>query len=361
LQTSCDPRRRNDWAELIADQTAPPLVIAEIAQAHDGSLGQAHAFVDLAAECGVDAVKFQTHIASAESSVDEPWRVHFSRQDESRYDYWQRTSFTAAQWQELAQHAAERSINFLSSAFSIEAVELLAELDMPAFKVASGEVTNSPLLQAMATSGKPLLISTGMVNHGEIEQAIELCRKSSCSYALFQCTSSYPSPPEAIGLNQIQELADRYSCPIGLSDHSGTIFPGLAAVTLGARMLEVHLTMSRHAFGPDVPASLTPDQLSDLVAGSQFVHRALQCPVDKDEVAETMAPMRALFTQSVCTTRPVACGARLEPGDLTTRKPGTGIPAHRLTSLLGQKVRRELTANHFLTASDLVGNGDDHA
>ena len=346
---------------MIANTGAPPLVIAEIAQAHDGSLGQAHAFVDLAADCGVDAVKFQTHIASAESSDQEPWRVPFSRQDDRRYDYWQRTSFTDDQWRGLAEHAHERDISFLSSAFSIEAVELLEKFDMPAYKVASGEVTNTPLLEAMAKKGKPVLVSTGMVNHEEIEQALEVCRAADTAYALFQCTSSYPSPPESIGLNQIQELGERYSCAVGLSDHSGTIFPGLAAVTLGARILEVHLTMSRHCFGPDVPASLTPEQLSDLVAGSRFVHQALQNPVDKNQVAEAMAPMRALFTQSVCTTRKISSGARLQLDDLTTRKPGTGIPASQLHRLVGQKVRHELAAHHFLSTGDLDGHGDDHA
>ncbi len=150
----------------IADRTVgagqPCFVVAEVGQAHDGSLGACHAYIDAAARAGVDAVKFQTHIANEESSPDEPWRVKFSPQDETRFAYWKRMEFPAAAWAGLAQHAADKGLIFLSSAFSTAAVELLEKLGMPAWKVASGESTSLPLLRRMALTGKPVLLSSGM-------------------------------------------------------------------------------------------------------------------------------------------------------------------------------------------------------
>src|SRR5215467_15257875 len=147
-------------------------IVAEVAQAHDGSLGTAHAFIDACARAGADAIKFQTHIASAESTPGEPWRVKFSRQDASRYDYWKRMEFTAEQWRGLAEHANERGLIFLSSAFSFAAVELLERLGMSAWKVGAGEVTNLPLLERMARTGKPVLLSSGMSTWAELDAAV---------------------------------------------------------------------------------------------------------------------------------------------------------------------------------------------
>ncbi|MEM7285157.1 MAG: N-acetylneuraminate synthase family protein [Actinomycetota bacterium] len=331
----------------------PPFVIAEIAQGHDGSLGTAHAYVDVAARCGADAVKFQTHIAEAESTPAEPWRVKFSPQDETRFEYWQRMEFSAEQWAGLAGHCAEAGIAFLSSAFSLEAVDLLASLDMAAWKLASGEVTNVEMIDHMLATGRPLLTSSGMSPVAEIDAIVERARAADTPVGVFQCTSSYPCPPETIGLNVVSDFVDRWGVPVGLSDHSGTIYPALAATTLGASMIEVHLTFSREMFGPDVPSSLTPDELTSLVDGSRFIHASMRSPVDKDEVAERMEPMRKLFTKSLVTSRALSAGAVLEPGDLLARKPGSGIPAARLADVVGSRLTRDVEAWTVLQETDV--------
>jgi N-acetylneuraminate synthase len=218
----------------------------------------AHAFIDAIAKTGADAVKFQTHIAAAESTPQEPFRVEFSRQDLTRYDYWRRISFTEEQWQGLAQHAVARGLIFLSSPFSVEAVELLHRLAVPAWKIASGEINNSQMFERVMETGLPILLSTGMSPLREIDAVVETIRGRGLPFLVFQATTSYPCPPEKIGLNMIPFFRARYSCPVGLSDHSGTIYPGLAAATLGIDILEVHMTLSREMFGPDVPASVTP-------------------------------------------------------------------------------------------------------
>ncbi|MGE0553607.1 MAG: N-acetylneuraminate synthase family protein [Gemmatimonadales bacterium] len=329
------------------------LVIGEVAQAHDGSLGLAHAFIDAIAEAGADAVKFQTHIAAAESTPSEPWRVPFSRQDLSRYEYWRRMEFTEDQWAGLKTHADDRGLRFLSSPFSIEAVELLDRVGVAAWKVASGEVNNIELLERMTRDDRPVLLSTGMSGWEAIDRAAGTVRAAGSPLAVLQCTTAYPCPPERVGLNLLAGLRDRYRCPVGLSDHSGTIYPGLAAAALGASVLEVHVTLSRAMFGPDVVASVTNDELRQLVDGVRMIERMLAAPVDKDLIAADLAPARALFTRSLVARRDLAAGHRLTAADLVAKKPGSGIAPERVDELLGRVLVRPVAADTLLSWDDL--------
>lgn len=328
-------------------------IIAEVGLAHDGSLGLAHAFIDEIARNGADAVKFQTHIAAAESTPAEPFRVKFSRQDATRYDYWKRMEFTEEQWRGLAQHAQERDLVFLSSPFSREAVDLLQRVGMSMWKVPSGEVSNLPLLDAMIATGQPILLSSGMSDIAEVDKAVERVKRAGLPLAVMQCTTAYPCPPERIGLNMIAFYRERYGAFTGLSDHSGTVYAGLAAATLGSDVLEVHVTMSRGMFGPDVPASLTMEELRDLVNGVRFVERMRANPVDKDAVAHDMAPLRAIFTKSVVARAPLAAGTVLTEAHLAAKKPGTGIPAHCVSEVIGRRLRRDVAADHVIREDDL--------
>jgi N,N'-diacetyllegionaminate synthase len=333
---------------------APCLIIAEIAQAHDGSLGMAHAYVDAVAAAGADVVKFQTHIADAESTPDEPFRIRFSPQDATRYDYWKRMEFTPEQWHDLAGHCADRGLIFLSSPFSIEAVDLLSGLGMPAYKIASGEVSNEVLLARIAQEGKPVLFSSGMSGWAELDRSIGFVRERGVEVAVFQCTTQYPCPPERIGLDVIPLLRQRYQCPVGLSDHSGTIFAGLAAVARGLDLLEVHVTMSREMFGPDVAASLTTAELRQLVEGVRFIERSLGAPVDKDALQGEMQPLRHVFLQSVVAAADLEAGTVLTGKHMTTKKPGTGIPARELPHLIGRVLARRVKRDQLLHYDDLV-------
>ena len=327
-------------------------IIAEVAQAHDGSLGMAHAFIEAAAKAGADAIKFQTHIAAAESTPGEPWRVKFSPQDATRYDYWKRMEFCEEQWHGLKQHAVERHLMFLSSPFSLEAVDLLDRVGVAAWKVASGEVSNGPMFERMVATGRPILLSTGMSPLSEIDATVGQIKAKQLPVTVLQCTSMYPTPPEKIGLNMLPFFRQRYNCAVGLSDHSGAIYAGLAAATLGIEVLEVHMTLSRDAFGPDVPASLIPSELSQLVEGIRAIETMKANPVDKDEMARDMAPMRHLFTKSVVARVDLPAGTRLQKAHLTVKKPGTGIPANRLQDIVGRRVRRPIKADELLQEED---------
>ena len=330
-------------------------VIAEIAQAHDGSLGTALAYVDAVAEAGADAVKFQTHIAHAESTPQEPWRVRFSPQDETRYEYWQRMEFSEDQWHLLRDRARDRGLEFLSSPFSVEAAELLGRLGLTAWKIASGEVRSVGVLDHIAESGLPVYLSTGMSTWDEIDEAVRALRGRGLDVTVLQCTSMYPTPPERVGLNVLAELQARYpDCGVGISDHSGTIFPGLAAAVLGADAVEVHVCFSRAGFGPDVPASITLEELSELVRGARFLSAAVQAPVDKDAVATELAPMRKLFMKSVVAAEDLPAGTVLEAGHLRAKKPGTGIPEHEASGLVGRVLVRSLRRDELVTEEDLA-------
>jgi len=333
---------------------APCFVIGEVAQSHEGSLGQAHAFIEAIAKAGADAVKFQTHIAAAESTPAEPWRVKFSAQDANRYTYWKRMEFSEEQWQGLKRHADECGLIFLSSPFSIEAIELLARVGVPAWKVPSGELSNGALLERIADTRLPAFLSTGISPWSEIDAAIQrfLARDVSC--VLLQCTSMYPCPPEKMGLNLLSELRNRYGCVVGLSDHSGAIYPGLAAVTLGASVLEVHVALSRDMFGPDVSSSLTTAELKQLIEGVRCIEAMQAHPVDKDTLSRELLPLRSVFTRSVVAKESLPAGTVLSEHHLALKKPGTGVPASELPVLIGRQLRRNVQADDAIRLEDLA-------
>ena len=334
-------------------QGSPCAIIAEVGQSHDGSLGLAHAFVDAIADAGADAVKFQTHIAAAESTEAEPWRKSFSLQDKTRYEYWRRMEFSQEQWGGLRDHAKQRGLCFLSSPFSLEAVKLLTHVGVEAWKVPSGEITNFPLLESMAFTNLPIILSTGMSAIEEIDQAVEYVRARANALAVLQCTSLYPCPPEQIGLNVLPMFRDRYGCSVGLSDHSGTIYPGLAAATIGMEVLEVHVTLSREMFGPDVPASITTQELKVLVEGIRVIENMKANPVQKTAPPEEIASLRDIFMKSIVAKDDLREGTILKNEHLTTKKPGTGIPPSQLPSLLGRRLRRAVKRDACILMEDV--------
>jgi N-acetylneuraminate synthase len=328
-------------------------IVGEVAQAHDGSLGTAHAFIDAIARAGADAVKFQTHIAAAESTPAEPWRKRFSPQDDTRFDYWRRMEFTEEQWHGLKRHADEKGLLFLSSPFSMEAVELLRRVGVAGWKVASGEISNSPMLDLVGSTGQPVMLSTGMSGLAEVDKAVERVRRHKVPLAVLQCATIYPSPPEAVGLNVIPELRQRYSCAAGLSDHSGTIFPGLAAATLGIEMLEIHVAFSREMFGPDVVASVTTDELATLVRGIRFIETMRNNPVNKEKVGDQVAGLRSIFMKSIVANSDLAAGTRLEQQHLALKKPGTGLAAEQMESVIGRRLLHAVARDAQIRLEDL--------
>lgn len=332
---------------------APCFLIAEVGLGHDGSLGTAHAFIEAVADAGADAVKFQTHIAAEEGTREESFRVNVFPQDRTRREYWERTGFTEDQWRGLKEHCDARGIEFLSSPFSVAAVRMLRRLGVRAWKIGSGETNNVPLLEEIAEGGEPVLLSTGMSYWAEIEAVVEHVTEKGAPLVVMQCTTRYPCPPEEIGLNLIGEFSRRYGLPVGLSDHSGEVAPGLGAVALGAKTIEVHVTWHKKSFGPDVGASLTIEQLAELCRGVRLLEAAMETPVNKDEMADDLVDMRRLFTKGVVAKERLSAGTTLESRHLDAKKPCTGIPARDYRAVLGRVTKREIEKDAAIGWDDL--------
>jgi N-acetylneuraminate synthase len=327
-------------------------IVGEVAGAHDGSFMFARAHIDAVAEAGCDAVKFQIHLAEAESTPDEAFRVPIPGY-RTRTEYWQKTSFREDQWHDLAQYARERGLIFMASAFSMAGVDLLERLQAPVHKVPSGEVGNLPLLDRLAATGKPVILSTGLSGFAEIDAAMARLAGKTGAIAITQCVTQYPTPASRIGLNVLPVLRQRYGCFAGLSDHSGTVFPGIAGAYAGMDVLEVHARLGPNMPGPDARASLDPPMLKLLVDGVRFAEEMRRHPVDKEAIAVELAPLRSLFAQAIYTRRPIASGEIITDAMLECRKPMAGIPANRWYDVVGRAAARSIEANRFLQDADL--------
>lgn len=328
-------------------------LIAEIAQAHDGSLGIAHSYIDAVADAGVDAIKFQTHIAEAESTRKEKFRVNFSYEDSTRYDYWKRMEFTERQWLGLKDHCDSVGIIFLSSAFSVEAVQMLEKIGMPAWKVGSGEVNNPLIIDAMLKTSSPILLSSGMSDWDEIDDSVALLRDHPPGSALFQCTSRYPARLKEVGLNVVKDMKHKYNLPIGLSDHSGSTSPAFAAICSGVDLLEFHVVFDKKMFGPDSQSSLDFGQLREVIKFREDYLEMQNNPVDKDSVAEEMKTMKGLFNKSLVLKRALAKGSILQRDDFTAKKPGTGIAVQFIDQCVGKTLVDDFSEEHFLSWDDM--------
>lgn len=331
---------------------SPCFIIAEIAQAHDGSLGMAHSYIDAAAEAGADAVKFQTHIAKAESTRQEPFRVKFSYEDSTRYSYWKRMEFTKKQWRGLKEHCNELGVVFLSSPFSVEAVKLLDDIGISAWKVGSGEVNNPVLLKSILKTSKPILLSSGMSDWSEIDKNIFNLKEKGATCAIFQCTSKYPTHIREVGLNVIDDMRERYSIPVGLSDHSGRISPSIAAIANKVNLIEVHVVFDKQMFGPDAQSSLTLQQLKRVVEFKNDFYEMERHPVDKNLMANDLNSIKSLFNKSVVAKTALPKGLIIQMDDLTVKKPCTGIPAKDIGKCIGKKLKNNVPVDHFLDWMD---------
>jgi N-acetylneuraminate synthase len=325
------------------------MIIAEIAQAHDGSIGILHSYIDALAATGVDVIKFQTHIADAESSEFEPFRKKFSYVDKTRFDYWKRMEFSLDQWREIKQHCEDVNVEFMSSPFSCEAVNLLEQLNVKRYKIGSGEVTNHLLLNKIATTAKPVILSSGMSTIEELDEAIKIFTSKNISVSLLQCTTAYPTTPADWGLNIIRTLKERYSIPTGFSDHSGDIFACLAATALGADLIEFHVVFDKRMFGPDAIASIEIDDVRRLVEGVKQIRSSLKTNYTKDEHAETKGELKTMFGKSLAINKNLPEGFIISAEDLEAKKPaGYGIPAKEYESVVGKKLTCSMKQWDFL-------------
>lgn len=327
-------------------------IIAEIAQAHNGSLDTVFKYIDAIGKTGVDAIKFQTHIAHAESSIHEPFRVKFSDQDATRYDYWKRMEFTKEEWVSIKLRCEAAGLEFMSSPFSNAAVDLLEEIGVERYKIGSGEVNNFLLLEKIAQTGKPIILSSGMSSLEELDKTVAFLKERKVDFSILQCTTSYPTPAERYGLNVIQELKDRYQVAVGYSDHSADIGTCIAAAALGAEILEFHAVFSRSDFGPDALSSLEMDEITQLVKSVRNITLSRKHPIDKSTNSQ-YAELKRIFEKSLAVNKDLPQGHLISFEDLEAKKPkGFGIDASEFTDVIGKQTLRAMKQWDFINNDD---------
>lgn len=327
--------------------------IAEIGQAHEGSLGILHSYIDALSTTGVDAIKFQTHIAEAESSEYEPFRVKFSYEDDTRFDYWKRMSFTLEQWKGIKAHCDEVGLDFVSSPFSNAAVDLLEEVGVSRYKIGSGEVNNLLMLEKIAKTDKPIILSSGMSSFDELDVSVDFLRERNIDVSVLQCTTAYPTKPEEWGLNVIDELKIRYNLPVGFSDHSGDIYACLAAAAKGAEILEFHAVFDKRMFGPDSKSSLSIDEISKLVEGARAIETSLKHIIDKQDNSK-FAELKGIFEKSLVVNKDLKAGSLITFDDLEAKKPkGYGINAALYDNVIGKRLNKDMKKWDFLNEGDI--------
>jgi N-acetylneuraminate synthase/N,N'-diacetyllegionaminate synthase len=332
-------------------------IIAEGGVNHDGNPDLAHRLVDAAADAGADAVKFQTFDPAELAAAGAPTVEYQRRSAADGAD--QRAmlaelALPAQAWAALRDHAHDRGLIFLSTPFDDASADLLQSLDIPAFKVASGELTNLPFLSRLARRGRPLLVSTGMAEMVEVAQAIDaIAAAGDPPVALFHCVSSYPARPEDANLRAIATMRAAFGVPVGWSDHTLGIELPLAAVAAGATLVEKHLTLDRAMAGPDHAASLEPAELGAMVAGIRTVEAALGSGEKRPVEAERA--IAAVARKSLHWRRALQAGSLIAAEDLASLRPGTGLSPARQQELVGRRTARAVAAGAMVAADDAVG------
>jgi len=320
-----------------------PLVVAEIGINHNGSLEEAFKLVDAAKEAGAEIIKHQTHIPDAEMS-SEARKVIPGNANISIYEVIENCSLDLNQEVSLAKYVRDAGLIYMSTPFSFEALDFLETLDVPAYKIGSGECNNYPLVSAVASKGKPVIMSTGMNSIESIRPSVEIFRKAGIPFALMHCTNLYPTPEKLIRLNAINELRENFpDAVLGLSDHSLTNYPCLASVALGASILERHFTDTKDRPGPDIICSMTPSELSELINGSRIIHEATKgskFPVTEEDVTIAFA------FASVVATKPLPSGHIISRADITLKRPNGGdFGPREFDRLIGATVVQEIEPN----------------
>ncbi|MEH2097777.1 N-acetylneuraminate synthase [Nostoc sp.] len=348
--------KRIDVSGIQIGHEYPCFIIAEAGVNHNGSLDMAKHLIDQALEAGADAVKFQSFKSEKVVSSTAPkaeYQLLTTNPDESQLDMIRTLELSVEAHRELQSYSQKQGILFISTPFDEESADILEELNVPLFKIPSGEITNWPFLQYVARKGKPLIVSTGMSYLSEVEEALRVIRQVGCEQlVLLHCVSSYPTNPTEANLRAMHSMATALQVPVGYSDHTTGIEVALAAVALGACVIEKHFTLDKNLPGPDHKASLDPKELQALVKGVRTVECALGNGLKQPTESETNT--RAIARRSLAVTCDVVEGTILEPEMLTALRPASGISPTLQKLVLGRKVTRSLQAGQLISWSDFT-------
>lgn len=328
------------------------LVIAEAGVNHNGDLGMARALVDAAADAGADVVKFQTFRAdrlATATAAKADYQAASSGAAESQQDMLRRLELSEEAHRAIRAHCVHRGVTFFSTAFDLESLDFLAGLGLDRFKIPSGEITNLPYLERTARLGKPVILSTGMATLDEVGAAIAVLETSGLPRAaltVLQCTTEYPAPMESVNLRAMVTMRDAFGVAVGYSDHTAGIEAAIAAVALGATVIEKHFTLDRALPGPDHAASLEPAELTAMVAAIRNIEVALGTGVKQPSAGEIAN--RAAARKSLVAARAIAAGETFDERNLAVKRPGTGISPMRWHEVVGAVAARDFAADELI-------------
>ncbi len=328
------------------------VIIAEAGVNHNGDIELARQLIDAAAAAGADFVKFQTFNADRQvtrSAKKADYQAQVTDSTESQHDMLRRLELTEAMHHELIAHCATRNIGFFSTGFDIESVDLLASLGQDLFKIPSGEITNLPYLRHIGQLGKPLILSTGMATMGEIEAAIDMLEKAGTPRAkltVLHCTSEYPTPMSDVNLRAMQSIQSAFGVAVGYSDHTRGIEVAIAAVAMGATVIEKHFTIDRKLPGPDHQASLEPAEVSAMVSAIRNIEVALGDGIKRLTPSE--ANNRQVVRKSLVASRAIKAGEKFTAENLTAKRPGTGVSPMRWDEVMGKRALRDFAADELI-------------
>lgn len=338
--------------------TNPCFIIAEAGVNHNGSVDLAKELIDVAKDAGADAVKFQTFKAEdlvTEKAEKADYQRHTTAPDESQYQMLKNLELSHQDFRTLSQYARKKEIVFLSTPFDQASVDLLDGTGMAAFKIPSGEITNIPLLRYVARKKKPILLSTGMSTLGEVEEAVNcLQNQGNSEIVLFHCLTQYPAPIEDANLQAMQTLHCSFKLPVGFSDHTPGIVASIAAVALGACIIEKHFTLDKAMPGPDHSASLEPHELKAMVDGIRDVERAMGNGLKSPTPAEQI--IKRTIRKSIVAAKEIPSGAVIDESMLAIKRPGTGIEPKYWNDILGKRTRISIPRDHLIRWRELEGD-----
>ncbi len=318
------------------------LIIAEAGVNHNGDLGLAKKMAVVAKNAGADIVKYQTAVPElviSKFAQKAEYQKEQTGDGESQLDMVRRIHFGFAQHRELKEYCDSIGIQYLSAAFDLPSIDFLASLDLPMFKIPSGEITNLPYLERIAACGKPVLLSTGMSETAEIEAALQVLRRGGAGeVTVLHCNTEYPTPAKDANLKAMLDIREKFGCPVGYSDHTLGIEADIAAVALGAEVIEKHFTLDKNMPGPDHKASLSPSELMEMVCAVRRTERMLGS--GHKEVSESERKNIAVARKSIVAARDIAAGEVFTADNLTVKRPGDGISPMRWYEVLGQTAKR---------------------
>lgn len=332
--------------------TSQTLVIAEAGVNHNGDLDLAKQLIDVAAAAGADMVKFQTFNASRQvtrAAKKADYQMQTTGSTESQQEMLRRLELTDVMHRELIAHCAARKIGFFSTGFDIESIDLLVSLGQDHFKIPSGEITNLPYLRHIGQLGKTIILSTGMATLGEIEAAIDALEQAGTprtKLTVLHCTTEYPAPMSEVNLRAMQNIRAIFGVAVGYSDHTTGIEVAIAAVAMGASIIEKHFTLDRNLPGPDHKASLEPEELKAMVAAIRNVEVALGDGIKRLTPSE--AKNKPISRKSLVASRPIKLGDVFSVQNITAKRPGTGLSPMRWDEVMGRIAPRDFDADELI-------------